>query len=51
MFIYGVIDPFIHQCWNLYAVNYCEDSEGNEYLLPTLERRGVRYLIPPKEPK
>jgi hypothetical protein len=46
-FIYEVIDPFIFQCWGLYAVNYCEDSAGNEYLLPTLAEREILFLVPP----
>lgn len=46
-FIYGVVDPFINQSWGLYAVDYCEDSEGNEYLIPTLVARGVSLLVPP----
>ena len=40
-FIYGVVDPFMNQSWRLYAVDYCEDSEGNEYLIPTLVARSV----------
>lgn len=50
-FIYGVIDPFIHECWGLYAADYCEDSEGNEYLLPTLVQRGVKFLVSPTTAK
>ena len=31
-FIYGVVDPFINQCWGLFAVDFCDDSAGSEYL-------------------
>ena len=46
-FIYGVVDLFMNQCWGLYAVDYCEDSAGNDYLIPTLVARGVPFLVPP----
>ena len=26
-FIYGVIDPFINECWGLFAVDYCQDYQ------------------------
>jgi hypothetical protein len=46
-FIYGVVDPFINKCWGLYAVDFCEDSAGSEYLLPTLAKRAIEFLVPP----
>jgi len=47
-FIYGVIDPFIHQCWKLFAVDYCEDHEPYTYLVAGLIKRGVPFLVSPR---
>jgi hypothetical protein len=44
-FIYEVIDPFIHVCWGLFAVDYNEDYEHPKYLVEGLIRRGIRFLI------
>lgn len=44
-YIYEIIDPFIYQCWGLYAVNYYEDSEVT-FLLEYLIEREVKFLIP-----
>lgn len=46
-FIYEVIDPFINSCWDLYAVDYNEDSEPHAYLIKTLIRRGVSFKVSP----
>ena len=46
-FIYGVIDPFIHQCWKLFAIDYNEDHEPYTYLVSGLIRRGVPFLVSP----
>lgn len=46
-FIYEVIDPFISQCWGLYAVDYNEDHEPYVYLVAGLIRRGIRFLVSP----
>ena len=46
-YIYEIIDPFIYQCWGLYAVNYYEDSEVT-FLLEYLIEREVKFLIPPE---
>jgi hypothetical protein len=46
-FIYEVIDPFIHSCWDLYAIDYNEDSEPHAYLIKTLIQRGVSFKISP----
>lgn len=47
-FIYEVIDPFINQCWGLYAVDYNEDTEPYVYLVAGLIRRGIRFLVSPE---
>jgi hypothetical protein len=44
-FIYEVIDPFIHSCWDLYAVDFNEDHEPYVYLVATLIRKGIRFLV------
>ncbi|HEX3860612.1 MAG TPA: hypothetical protein VHY35_02870 [Stellaceae bacterium] len=44
-FIYEVIDPFIHQCWGFYAIDYNEDTEPYVYLIEGLIRRGIRFLV------
>ena len=31
-FIFGIIDPIIHDFWGLYAVNYVEDPDAHEYI-------------------
>src|SRR5258708_6221421 len=38
-FIFEVIDPFIHDCWGLYAVDFNEDYEPYVYFVEGLIRR------------
>ncbi|MGV6987613.1 hypothetical protein ACWA5Z_01195 [Testudinibacter sp. P80/BLE/0925] len=45
-FIYDVIDPFINNCWGLYAVDYHEDSEPYNIVESLLSRR-IEFLVPP----
>jgi hypothetical protein len=47
-FIYEVIDPFINQCWGLFAVDFNEDHEPYVYLLAGLIRRGIYFLVSPE---
>ncbi len=47
-FIYEVIDPFINQCWNLFAVDYNEDHEPYVYLIDSLIRKSIRFLVSPE---
>ena len=47
-FIYKVIDPFINECWDLYAIDYNEDTEPYEYLIGGLIRRNIEFLVPPQ---
>jgi hypothetical protein len=44
-FIYDVIDPFINSEWGMCAMDYCDDSEGYEYLIPVLANRGVEFIV------
>lgn len=46
-FIYGVIDPFINECWGLYAVDFNEDHEPYVYLVGSIVSRGVKFLVSP----
>ena len=46
-FIYDVIDPFIHECWGLYAVDFNEDHEPYAYLVPSIVERGIKFLVSP----
>lgn len=46
-FIYSVIDPFILECWGLYAIDYNEDYEPYIYLAQALVARQVLFLVSP----
>lgn len=46
-FIFEVIDPFIHTCWGLFAIDHNEDYEPYEYLVGGLVRGGVKFLVSP----
>ncbi|ELE6493418.1 hypothetical protein L8P93_20775 [Enterobacter kobei] len=46
-YIYGFIDPFINSQWGLYAIDFCDDTEPYENLVPVLAYRDVEFLIPP----
>ena len=45
-FIFGIIDPIIHDFWGLYAVNYVEDPDAHEYIFQTLLSSNISFLIP-----
>ncbi|AWB66146.1 hypothetical protein C2869_06700 [Saccharobesus litoralis] len=47
-FIYKVIDPFINECWNLFAVDYNEDHEAYTYLIENLVRNKAKFLVSPE---
>lgn len=47
-FIYQVIDPFLHQCWELYASDYYEDMDGAPYLISALVGHGIYFRISPE---
>jgi hypothetical protein len=46
-FIYGVIDPFINRCWDLFAVDYNEDDEPYIHMMGALIRSEVPFLVSP----
>lgn len=43
-FIYGVIDPLIHECWGEFAIDFNEDTE-QDYLMEAVVRREVLFLV------
>lgn len=45
-FIFGIIDPMIHDFWGLYAVNYVEDPDAHEYIFQTMLSSNISFLIP-----
>lgn len=47
-FIFRVVDPFIHENWELYAIDYNEESGDHyEHIFESLVTRDVRPLISP----
>jgi len=47
-FIFEVVDPFINQCWGLFAIDHNEDYEPYSVFVPALVRRGIRFLVSPE---
>ena len=45
-FIFSVIDPFINDCWGLYAVNYDEDDDSFEHFPLALLENQIMFLVP-----
>ena len=46
-FVFEVIDPFIHECWGLFAVDYDEDYEPYVYFVNALISREIKFLVSP----
>lgn len=46
-FVFEVIDPFINECWGLFAVDYDEEPEPYVYFAPTLIRNEIPFLVSP----
>jgi len=44
-FIYAVIDPFINNCWGLYAIDYDEDGDPYVNFLNTLISNEIKFLV------
>lgn len=47
-FVFEVIDPFINQCWELFAIDYDEDDSPYVYFVFALVTREIRFLISPQ---
>lgn len=50
-FVFEVIDPFINDCWGLFAIDYDEDYDSYEYFPNTLIRMEIPFLVSPKSVK
>jgi len=46
-FIFNIIDPFINECWGLYAIDCNEDSEPYKYLIEGLIGNEILFLVSP----
>lgn len=46
-FVFEVIDPFINQCWGLFAVDFDEDYEAYVYFVHALVSREILFLVSP----
>jgi hypothetical protein len=44
-FIFEVIDPFLYECWQLFAVDYDEDDEPYIYFVSALVNREIKFLV------
>lgn len=50
-FVFEVIDPFIHECWDLFAIDYDEDYEPYIYFVHALISREIKFLVSPDAAK
>ena len=46
-FVFEVLDPFINDCWNLFAIDYDEDYEPYIYFVPSLVHHEVLFRVSP----
>lgn len=46
-FIFDVVDPFINECWQLFAIDYDEDDEPYTYFVNTLVNHEIKFLVSP----
>jgi hypothetical protein len=44
-FVFSVIDPFINECWGLFAVDFVEDIDSCEFFPPTLINCHIEFLV------
>ncbi len=47
-FIFGVVDPFINECWGLFAIDFNEDDEPFKYVVENLVRKEIVFLVSPE---
>jgi hypothetical protein len=47
-FVFEVVDPFINQCWELFAVDCDEDYEPYVYFVHALVSREITFLVSPE---
>lgn len=46
-FVFDVVDPFINECWELFAVDYDEDHEPYVYFVNALVQREILFRVSP----
>lgn len=46
-FIFNIIDPFINECWGLYAIDHNEHSEEYKDRIERLIEKEIYFLVPP----
>lgn len=44
-FVFDVLDPFIHECWGMFAIDYDEDYEPYIYLVSPLVSLEIEFLV------
>lgn len=47
-YVFGVLDPLLHECWGLYAIDYNEDHEPYVYYIDALVRMGITFRPSPE---
>lgn len=47
-FVFEVIDPFINECWGLFAVDYDEDYDPYIYFVHALVSREILFRVSPE---
>ncbi len=47
-FEFSVIDPFLHECWGLFAIDCEEDTELYVYFTAALVQREISFLVSPE---
>ncbi len=47
-FVFSVVDPFINSCWNLFAIDYCEDTEPYVNFLESIINMKITFLVSPE---
>jgi hypothetical protein len=46
--VFGVLDPFMNECWGLHAVDFNEDYDEYRYYLEALIGNGILFLPSPE---
>jgi hypothetical protein len=50
-FVFEVVDPFINNCWGLFAVDFDEDYDPYIYFVHALVSREIPFLVSPEAAK
>ena len=46
-FVFDVVDPFIGECWDLFAIDYDEDYDPYIHFVPVLAARSILFRVSP----